>query len=1019
MKPLMLAMQAFGPFAGNQIIDFAELDGRQFFLIHGPTGAGKTTILDAMCFALYGSSSGAERESWEMRSDHADPAVPTEVIFDFSVGEKVYRVSRRPRQERPKKRGAGSTVDDPQAVLWQSTAAAAPQGRQTVLAGQWERVTEKIEEILGFKSSQFRQVVMLPQGQFRQLLSADSRERQKILETLFHTEIYRIMEERLKEKAKQIGDDIKDAQRRIDILLDQAGVSTVSELAEKQEALNRILQDQQESIQQVRQEETNAQKEWNEAVGTSEKIKEREAANVESRLLEERQDEFKDKNLLLEAARRAFHLIDAEESLKGRQKEWEALSRSVASMTSQLAAAAEAAEEAEEAFRKEQAREPEREATLKIQNELTAMTAKVRALQEAKAELSQADEALKSSETRWLAAQKTLDDLRGRLEERKKAQTDASASAAQTATLKADHTEIQRVYDQRRRYEELQTAVVKARKHYDDILAEKQKTEHTRGILREDLISKEHLWQAGQAAILSAGLVAGEPCPVCGSREHPMPAASDTALPEEGELRRIREQLAQQERDLSAIRDRELQSRLEVERIETNAAVLKESLGDACEKSVSLLKRQVDDAQKALTAATDAGDRLKKLSDDVEKLQGEEIKDMEILENARKDHQLSIIQREKGAAVTRERETAVPEAWRDRGHLETELKKTAARIAALREGLRRAQEQNIAARENKIALEAALKEKTAALSDAAQKMNRDADDFQKRLSEAGFADKTAFETAKKNAQEIKSLDAEINAFSQARQTAQERARRAAEAAEGLAMPDMDRLAENIRTLKEKLTTLIGEQAELNSRRYQNDAVLNHLKVLFTRREKLEERYAVFGRISEVANGKNLYGMTFQRFVLAALLDDVLTATSARLKIMSRGRYELHRLRDKSKRPSGLELEVYDAYTGTMRGVATLSGGESFLASLSLALGLADVVQSYAGGIHLNTIFIDEGFGSLDPESLEQAMRALIDLQQGGRLVGVISHVPEMKEWIDVRLEITAGKQGSEARFVKG
>jgi exonuclease SbcC len=157
-------------------------------------------------------------------------------------------------------------------------------------------------------------------------------------------------------------------------------------------------------------------------------------------------------------------------------------------------------------------------------------------------------------------------------------------------------------------------------------------------------------------------------------------------------------------------------------------------------------------------------------------------------------------------------------------------------------------------------------------------------------------------------------------------------------------------------------------------------------------------------------------MTFQRFVLAALLDDVLTAASARLKMMSRGRYELHRIRDKSKRPSGLELEVYDAYTGTLRGVATLSGGESFLASLSLALGLADVVQSYAGGIHLDTIFIDEGFGSLDPEALEQAMRALIDLQRGGRLVGVISHVPEMKEWIGARLEITSGRRGSEAKF---
>jgi exonuclease SbcC len=185
-----------------------------------------------------------------------------------------------------------------------------------------------------------------------------------------------------------------------------------------------------------------------------------------------------------------------------------------------------------------------------------------------------------------------------------------------------------------------------------------------------------------------------------------------------------------------------------------------------------------------------------------------------------------------------------------------------------------------------------------------------------------------------------------------------------------------------------------------------------------RAAELDKKYQTVGYIADVANGKNPHSVTFQRFVLGALLDDVLVAASQRLKIMSKGRYLMQRqskLTD-GRKAGGLDLEVSDAYTGHTRSAGTLSGGESFLAALSLALGLADVVQSYSGGVYLDTIFIDEGFASLDPEALDAAMQALIDLQQGGRLVGIISHVSELKERIDTRLEITAGKSGSSAKF---
>jgi DNA repair protein SbcC/Rad50 len=200
---------------------------------------------------------------------------------------------------------------------------------------------------------------------------------------------------------------------------------------------------------------------------------------------------------------------------------------------------------------------------------------------------------------------------------------------------------------------------------------------------------------------------------------------------------------------------------------------------------------------------------------------------------------------------------------------------------------------------------------------------------------------------------------------------------------------------------------------------QLDAWLGDLCKTQDELETLEARYAVAGRIAEVASGHNAQGITFQRFVLAALLDDVLVAASERLHTMSRRRFSLQRATTRADRrlAGGLDLQVYDSYTGTTRAVSTLSGGESFLASLSLALGLADVVQAYAGGVHLDTLFVDEGFGSLDPEALDLAFRALVDLQRAGRLVGIISHIPELKERIDVRLEVIPTQRGSVTRFI--
>ncbi|MDB5298862.1 MAG: ATPase involved in repair, partial [Phycisphaerales bacterium] len=246
-----------------------------------------------------------------------------------------------------------------------------------------------------------------------------------------------------------------------------------------------------------------------------------------------------------------------------------------------------------------------------------------------------------------------------------------------------------------------------------------------------------------------------------------------------------------------------------------------------------------------------------------------------------------------------------------------------------------------------------------------------------------------------------------------------RVERTAADAAGISPPDVAAIKAAAEAAEAAVEQNVREEESLATRLKQYDEQLSRLRALEADLQAMDARYQLIGQVSEVANGRNDYRMTFQRVVLGVLLDEVLAAASLRLRIMSRSRYVLQRLKDQAvgRGAGGLDLEVHDEWTGTTRAASTLSGGESFLASLALALGLADVVQSRAGGIRLDTIFVDEGFGTLDPEALDLAIRALQDLQQGGRLVGIISHVTELKEWIDARLEVSSGRRGSSAKFV--
>lgn len=1018
MKPLLLTMSAFGPYAGTQILDFTELGERTFFLVHGPTGSGKTTILDAICFALYGDTSGAQRDGKQMRSDHAEPSVPTEITFDFVVGLKLYRIKRNPDQERPKKRGEGLTVMPSNATLWQRTGLFRDANEGHVLASGWGKVTEAVETLLGFKSSQFRQVVMLPQGEFRRLLNADSRERQVILEALFRTELYRRIEEALKASAKELTDNFKRLSERKAWVLQAAKAQKMDELEKRlnlhMEQRNKVSFELERSRKNLQE----AQDRLNTGKQARERLEEKRQAAGALSLLAKEVEIMNDKKNLLSQARLAASLEDAEKSLKARQKEALNAAENLLAKRKAEAAALTTKEQADKMLAAEALREPEREAAGKELARLEELTEKVAALAEAKKMAAETGEVAAAAEIQLKKAEMVVTRIRESIDEKTAAHLEAVNQGARAAELESLFRNAEQVYQKRKILESKKDELALLEKDLARSAGALRQYQDFYTKARDELARLQEAWNRGQAAILSSALKDGIPCPVCGSLAHPSPARSNARLPREEEIKAKQQGLA----ELEKRRDK---AQLEFNAITNKRATisggigeLEQELGEKAVAAPQVLLATAAKAKRAWLESGQAAANAPALSGQIEKLKLQHEKANEQLEVIKRASSRASEEHKAALAVVAERESAIPAALCDPASLQKAQLEARRKRDRLLAGLESARKDAEAAAKELARAESSTQEASDTLKTAREKAEEEELTFKRRLGEAGFENLAAYAAARLEKAAMLALERQLGKFDEDLAAAKDRLERSTLAAEGLTEPDLSALQKAVSEHEKARDNLLALGSQFKTLVEQEKEWLGQLGQLSDHLKELETRHEITGRIAEVANGKNKYGLTFQRFVLGALLDDVTVAATQRLKLMSRGRYHLQRTLDRarSNAAGGLELEVFDTYTGTARAVATLSGGETFLASLSLALGLADVVQSYAGGIHLDTIFVDEGFGALDPESLDFALRALLDLQKGGRLVGIISHVPELKERIDARLEVLPTDKGSMASF---
>ncbi len=1018
MRPEKLWMQAFGPFAERQFIDFSDLGNSPLFLINGATGAGKSTILDAICYALYGHTSGAEREAAQMRCDHAPQRLLTEVILEFGLGKRHYRIRRVPQQERPKARGEGLTQQQPEAQLWLLDGS--EQG-ELLVPRSVNQANQRIRQLIGLDLAQFRQVMILPQGKFRELLLADSREREQIFSQLFQTRIYQRIEEQLKQRAAGIRQAVDQHRNQIKGILHSVDMHSTEEL----EAALKQLQPELDKAAQIRQ-TTQAQLER-----AGQEQKQAQALQLRLDDLQQKQRQLQDmqkQETTVQQWEKSLQLSRLAQQLQPLYQTWHQQQASLRELLEQQRIATE---------RLEALREQEQNAQNAL-HQATQAHGKVSELRRQGVQLQQylqlqqqmhqaesirdaAADALHSAETALASAQAGIQQLVAEREALEQQIASAHQQLQATADLRLREAQARQQWQDRERLHDCREQISVLKQKRDYARQQQQQSRQAHEQARVQLRTLELQWRQGQAALLASQLQAAKPCPVCGSLEHPAPAHQQAAtVPVTEEmLDQARQYEQRQQQSLNEQQQRCSALEKDLSLLCKTAAELEQQLGAFAHRSSQQMQQRFDELRQQVAALHRLQGRLAQWQQRQQQL-GQSLEEQQ-QHTMRLQQQQQEAREELVAISSRVQQAAeqIPDQYRQGSQLQETSKALEKQIRFLEQSLSDAQDAHARQRSLLDKAQARLEALQEQRQEQEQQLGQVVQQWQSALAASPFADASEFSAALLDDARQQEMEQQIINYRQQRNTLQGVVEHLLTETQGQSSPDLAAIEHQLRQSAQAHSEADEQWRQLQARHEQLQRIRQKLQRADEKSASLEAEYAVFGTLSEVANGHTGQRISLQRFVLGVLLDDVLIQASQRLHLMSKGRYRLLRREHRSKgnRASGLELEVEDAYSGKTRPVATLSGGESFMAALSLALGLSDVVQAYAGGIRLDALFIDEGFGSLDQESLDLAVNALIELQSSGRMIGIISHVSELREQMALRLDVIATSRGSRVQMV--
>ncbi|MGN0159488.1 MAG: AAA family ATPase [Brotaphodocola sp.] len=1006
MKPLKLIMSAFGPYADRAELDFTLLGDHGLYLITGDTGAGKTTIFDAIAFALYGEASGKVRDAAMFRSKYAKPETATFVELTFMYQGKVYTVNRNPEYQRPKGRGTGMTTQKGDAVL------IFPDERQPVTKSR--DVTRAIEELIGLDYRQFTQIAMIAQGDFQKLLLSGTAERGEIFRRIFHTELYQQMQLNLKDEVKARWKEYDEMRRSIAQFLSGVECQNQPEIRAELEELKKAKFEGKvgrglELLEQLLAAELEQMMQLDGALG----VVETQIQGADRMLGTIAQNQRIRQELMTTSERLNLRTPELELA----KQSWEK-AHAQAEICPELAEKVRIGQENLEAYR----------CLKQEQQQLTELLKKIRVTKEQKAEKTaqcQQTELVLEMLRKELESLQSAGEERARLMQqeqvcgnRKKELQDIQTSRDQTGKA----LKILRLQEQLCVLMELENALAQLIRGRDILMRKRE--EYRRECRRRKkqqvlFIQTEQLFFDAQAGILAAHLEEEKPCPVCGSLHHPNPAGLPEKVPDKAAVDLEKERLAKLDGQVQTMSvqlghlqeqwrndaNQACQLMVYVYGEEKSGALVQEICLTAPEMEPEAWEKRVD--QELLISISRVLEDIKKLEQMVakSKLTHDEI--------TQKCHYLEgqyqmLTERLEGA------EEELPKLDEQLTGLRNLLKENAEKMQRKAEAEKQMQQSE--ARLKHLSQEISQSEIALAKSAAQQEtLEADIDSLRKKSGEQSLeelellvkkykSEQQRLEQADKDAQEhYQDMSRQVTQLQSAAQTLKKQ------------LQDAEDLDEMV--IQAQRGQWMAHKAELEKQRSEHFAAYRSNRGIYDivsgRQEELvaaEKEYVWMKSLSDTANG-TLGGkrkIELETYIQMTYFDRIIRRANLRLMTMSSGQYELKRQEDgeSKKEKAGLELNVIDHYNGTERSVKTLSGGESFQASLSLALGLSDEIQSCAGGIRLDTMFVDEGFGALDEESLQAAMRALHGLAEGNRLVGIISHVGELKEQIENKILVT-------------
>ncbi|MFG6148752.1 AAA family ATPase [Halobacillus sp. B23F22_1] len=1031
MRALHLTVKAFGPFKERQTIDFSQLGSETIFLVTGPTGAGKTTIFDAMCFALYGRASGTDRDQDTLKSHFSNEEDITIVDFTFMLRGKQYRIERMPKQWRKKERGEGYKEEPTKAYLYQQH-----NGEERLLASKIKEVNEMVEELLRLDYDQFRKMIMIPQGEFRKLISENSKEREEILQKIFRTQFYSELTDHLREQKKSLEKDMEQfewkieqesekikwvSKEQVEIPKDPHQViQKLEEMLERQELDKKQVKEQ---LRVLSEQLDQVQDRYYHAKTIDELYRELDRLMIEQQDIDERQPDRDHEADVLDLGKKARELRPYERQMVERKQE-------VNKLSSSLKENIEVIKELETRFKQTQEEYEREKAKESVRDQLKDEVQKKREAQGKLKSLLEIQQTIAQIEQKQVQYNKRLADLSSRkqqlAEDREKKSQLASKEREITSKVfdlkektereKRNLSSLHRLIKEWNTLQQLRENYQLLKKDTDAFKEEKNELKRKYDKAVEKL--KEH-----RAYHLALEIDSGAPCPVCGSCEHPDLATQPKGVLSNEEMDALKQTYERQEQKYLKMHESMTAARAEGKSHKQLVDTLYDEVHSLIKGDLSteVLRHAAQQLEHRLRTNTEslthietelktiheAADQLSQIEDQMSELTKQE-EDV--------NNQLRKWAEDKVARQTEIENLKSNYAFPtfDLNEMNEFVKKAETKLTdslnyweKIQKVYTQKHEEVQQMRTKKEELERYLME--------AEKMCRNKElEFNRKLDQLEFSTVRAYKEATLSEEEINKLSQKLNEFNQRKAVVHERLMEIKLKLKEEKRPVLNELKQAFEKHKQKVNLKQKELHDCQVEYEHNENILLSMTSLIEEQKEFAERYYDLAEVSNMARGDNSLKLSLERYVLASYLDEILVQANIRLDQMTDHRYQLLRSDALAKRgaQSGLELEVIDHHTGQKRSVKTLSGGEGFKASLSLALGMADVVQSHAGGVQLETLFIDEGFGTLDEQSLEQAIGCLRTLQDGNRMLGIISHVSQLKEEIPAKLQIHSGPEGS-------